>query len=444
MNSWNGTCVDELLRRIVDGSIKAVSPSVLFRPHFRLQNERRVAFGQEIDLEKYREVRCVAIGKAAEAMAYETEKTLGERVSGIIASPVQKHFVTKRFSFFKTGHPFPDDKSVEAGKEISNFVSSSAEDDLLIFLISGGGSASIFVPVDGVTLEEVSVMTNVLLDNGVPIGKINLLRRHLSILAGGRLAALAPDQLKLSLIISDVVGDNPSCIASGPTVHDSTSPNDALRFLEESGLMSKVPQAIPDTLLNLGSNYSPRRLQNNAVKVIASNADALSAAETVGVQHGFNTLVLTRFLELDVEAVADLLISLARSVELEGVPVPEPALILLGGETTVKVRGNGTGGRNQHLVLSALRRLADLARNGVPLKETRVFSFGTDGKDGNSDAAGAFASLDTVEKVGGGCEEIVRYLTDNDSYSFFTKYGGLITTGPTDTNVMDIMGIISE
>lgn len=442
MKSDRKISAGKALLKIVKSSISAVKPSVLFEQQFHLSDENLQIFGSEIDLRQYDAIKCVAIGKSAEAMAYETEKRLGSRVDGIIASPVEKHLNAKRFRFFKTGHPLPDARSVGAGREISSFVSSCGARDLLIFMISGGGSASVFVPVDGVTLKEANQVTKLLLDNGIPINEINLLRRHLSALAGGRLAALAPSQMKLSLIISDVVGDDPSSVASGPTVQDFTNPIDAYLFLKESGLMSKVPQSIPRILSHLGRVSSAARLQNNIIKVIASNAEALSAAEKVGVEDGFNTLVLTRFLDSDAESAADILISIARSVELEGLPVYVPALILLGGETTVRVKGNGAGGRNQHLVLSALCKLVDLARNSVSLNRTTVFSFGTDGKDGNSDAAGAFASLDTAKKVGGGQDEIEKYISESDSHSFFKRYGGLITTRPTDTNVMDILGII--
>ena len=442
MKNQRAVSAERLLQRIVEHSINAVKPSTPFEHKFHLTADKLNAFGYSIDLGNYREVKCVAIGKSAEAMAFEVKKKLDGRVNGIIATPVERHFDIEDFKFFHTGHPFPNEESVKAGKAVRDFVAGSDEKDLLLFLISGGGSASIFLPPEGVSLDDIKQMTKALLDNGVSIWKINLIRRHLSVLGGGKLSALAPKQKKISLIISDVAGDDVVSIASGPTVRDNTTPNDAYRLLEESGLKDKVPKSILPFLEKAGKDFAIPRFENNVVRMIASNADALSAAEKIGIENGFNTLVLTRFFEMDAENAADFLVSIARSIELEGNPIPAPALILLGGETTVRVKGNGKGGRNQHLVLTALRKLAALSRNNSVVTRTSVFSFGTDGKDGNSDDAGAFASFNTFEKVDGGLEEIERHISSNDSNTFFKKYGGLITTGPTGTNVMDILGII--
>ncbi len=263
-------------------------------------------------------------------------------------------------------------------------------------------------------------------------------------LGGGKLAALAGMTMKLSLIISDVVGDHLPSIASGPTVADSTTPADAYRFLSDSGLIDKVPSSIADTLRNLSRHYAAPGLENNVVRVVASNADALNAAERTGIENGFNTLILTRFFESDAEEAGRLLVSVARSVEEGGGPIARPALLLAGGETTVRVKGTGKGGRNQHLVLSALRELLRLREVGATLNKTTVFSFGTDGKDGNSDAAGAFSSLKLPALLEDSRNEVEKSLRECDSNTFFTKHGGLITTGPTDTNVMDISGIIVE
>jgi glycerate-2-kinase len=439
-----GSSAEKLLQRIIEGSIKAVKPSELFESQFLISGNKLIAFGEEFDLSRYANVKCVAIGKSAEAMAYEVEKKLNGKVTGIIATPIEKHFDIKRFRFFKTGHPLPDEESVKAGEEVERFVSSSQENELLMFLISGGGSAAVFVPVDGVSLEEANQMVKILLDNGVPINKINLLRRHLSRLGGGKLAALAPKAEKLSLIISDVVGDDLVSIASGHTVQDTTNPIDAYNFLNESSLMSEVPQSILKTLNKAPQSIVKIELGINHIKVIASNNEALRNIERIGIEHGFETFALTRSLEMDAQTTGEFLVSIAHSVELDGMPVHAPALIILGGETTVKLKGEGMGGRNQHLVLCALRKMVQLKENGVHLERTTVFSFGTDGKDGSSDAAGAFASLRTHRKTENNVKELDGYISINDSNSFFKKYGGLISTDNTDTNVMDIMGIIVE
>lgn len=431
-----------LLQKIVDSSIEAVKPSVLFEQGFQLSGKKLNAFGKEIDLSHHKRIKSVAIGKSAESMAYEIKRRLGDRVTGIIATPVEEHLDVEGFRFFKTGHPLPDEQSVNAAMEIRDLVSSCGREDLLIFLISGGGSAAAFLPAEELNLGDVNEMLKLLFDNGVPIDKVNLVRRHLSLLGGGKLAAMAPESEKVSLIISDVVGDDLVSIASGPTVEDPSTPNDAYNFLAGLGIMDKIPQSIRKVLSRPDDHSSGAKLRSNFATIIASNVEALNAAEKSGNEAGFSTTVLTRCLDLDAENSSDILVSLARSVESDFKETP--ALVLLGGETTVKLAGAGKGGRNQHLVLEALYKLAELSAEGFSLGRTTIFSFGTDGKDGNTDSAGAFASLETLKDVKGELPEIKKYILQNDSNSFFEKYGGLITTGPTDANVMDIMGMIVE
>lgn len=444
MKTGRRTSADGIVRRIVESSVDAVRPSTLFESGFRLSGNYLDAFGTGIDLSRVGGVKCISIGKCAESMAHEVRKKLGKRASGVIATPVDKGLGVEGFDFYKTGHPLPDSESLKAGERIRRLVAESARNDLLLFLISGGGSASIFVPIDGVSPDEANRLMKLLFDNGVPIDKVNLVRRHISLLGGGKLSALAPGRTKLSLIISDVVGDDPHSIASGPTVADETTSADALRFLESSGVMEQVPEAVPKALMEHRVHHPPSITDDGVVRIIASNRDALEAAERVGLEGGFNTLVLTRFWESDVEEAARATLSVARSIELDGEPVSSPALLVAGGETTVRLTGGGKGGRNQQMVLCALRDMARLREAGTKLEGTTIFSFGTDGKDGNSEAAGALASLDTLGKVLRGMKEIEDFILRNDSNAFFARYGGLITTGPTDTNVMDVFGAIIE
>lgn len=444
MKTRSDASAESLVRRIVESSIDAVRPSALFEKSFHLSARGIDAFGTVVDIPQRRGVKCISIGKSAEAMALEVRKKLGERVSGIVATPVERHLGIQGFDFYKTGHPFPDDESVRTGKAVRDLIAASGRNDLLLFLISGGGSASIFLPIEGVTLADANRLMKLLFDSGIPINKVNLVRRHLSMLAGGKLAAMAPKQEKLSLVISDVVGDDLHSIASGPTIVDDTSPADALKFLEGSGLFDRVPESVPSALMEQQVHRSISQGSGGIVKIIASNRDALEAAEKAGTESGFNTIILTRFWESDVEEAARFVAAVARSVELDGTPVSRPALILAGGETTVKLSGAGKGGRNQHMVLCALREMAKLMERGTRLNGTTVFSFGTDGRDGNSEAAGAFASVDTIADVPGGLRDIEDCIARNDSYTFFADHGGLITTGPTDTNVMDIFGAVIE
>ncbi|HQT91721.1 MAG TPA: DUF4147 domain-containing protein, partial [Candidatus Kryptobacter bacterium] len=180
MKGQTGASAELLLRRIVESSINAVKPSTLFDQSFRLSGSTLDAFGISVDLSLHKRVKCIALGKSAEAMAFEVRRILRSRVTGIVATPVAKHLALEGFEFIRTGHPLPDEASVKAGEAVSDLVQGAGEDDLLLFLISGGGSASIFVPVEGVTLDETNQLTKLLFDNGVPIGKINFVRRHLS------------------------------------------------------------------------------------------------------------------------------------------------------------------------------------------------------------------------------------------------------------------------
>jgi glycerate 2-kinase len=436
------TSVGKFLQRIVENAINAVEPRVLFEKGFRVVGDSLTAFGKEMDLSKFKNIKCVAMGKSAEAMSYELDQRLQGKVTGIIATPVEEHLSLERFRFFKTGHPFPDEVSLDAGTEIREFVSSSSGDDLLIFLISGGGSAAACLPVEGVSLAEMNETLKVLFENAIPINKINLVRRHISSLGGGKLAELSAQTEKVSLIISDVVGDDMPSIASGPTVVDVTMPIDAYNFLNESNLRERIPASISEALSRSKRAFAKINTTRNFVKIIGSNADALKAAAKTGTENGFDTLVLTRSLDLNTLIGADLLASVAMSMKLDRRQMP--SLVLLGGETTVKMTGTGIGGRNQQLILETLGKLIHLDAKEKHFDGITFFAFGTDGKDGNSDAAGAFASTQLLKDVPGGTKEIEKNISDNDSNSFFKKYGGLITTGPTDTNVMDIIGIVAE
>ncbi len=442
MKSAKNTPAELIIRGVVESAINAVKPSILFESNFYIVSDTLHAFGTQVALEPGAGVRCVAIGKSAEAMANEVRRKLGKRVSGIIATPFERHMGVDGFECFRTGHPIPDDESVRAGRAVLDFVAAAHAEDLILFLVSGGGSASVFVPVEGIALSDANLLIKLLFDDGVSIDKVNLVRRHLSRLGGGKLSAAAPGKKKLSLVISDVVGDDPASIASGPTVNDESTPADAVRFLEERGLIARVPEAVRAAFLRHQEVEGVPVLAEGTVVVIASNRNALDAAKKTGIGKHLNTLVLTRYWESDVDDTAKAIVSIARSIESESLPVSPPALLLVGGETTVRVAGSGKGGRNQQLVLSALLQLVELERIGTRLGRSTVFSFGTDGKDGTSDAAGALASLGTIEGVTAKKGIIEDCLQRNDSNSFFAQYGGLIETGPTDTNVMDVFGVV--
>lgn len=432
---------DLIINRIVKSAINAVKPYALFENGLTLHGTMLNIFGYSTHLENSRRIRCVSIGKCAEAMAYEVRRKLAEKVSGVIATPVSQRRGVPGFEFYETGHPFPDERSINAGRRIIDFISRGGEKDLYMFLISGGGTSSIFLPVEGISLENVRELNRIMMDEGLPISKINLVRRHLSQLGGGKMAELVYSREKVSLIISDVVGDDLVSIASGPTIPDASSPQDAIQFLAESGIAERISPAIIDALRKRPRSSS--RLLSNYVKIIGSNRDALNAASFAARESGFNSEIFSREIEGDVSAVAEKLIETATLIKTSTGLIRPPAVGLFGGETTVRVKGSGIGGRNQELVLWGLyiikKKNVDEIFDGVS-----IFSFGTDGKDGNSDAAGAWFDAGSSAIKQFTVREIEEYLENNDSNTFFKKHGGLIETGPTDTNVMDIFGVIVE
>lgn len=433
--------VEFIINHIVSSAINAVSPSTLFKNGLTLHGTMLNIFGYSTHLENDRNVRCISIGKCAESMAYEARRKLGSRASGIIATPINQRRDVPDFEFYETGHPLPDKRSEMAGRRIIEFMSEGSERDLYMFFISGGGTASIFLPVEGVSLEDIQELTRTMMAEGLPVSKINLVRRHLSKLAGGKMAELIPSNEKVSLIISDVVGDDLISIASGPTVPDTTSPHEAIQFLLESGISKKISPGIIDALRRTVRINSKPRL--NYIRIIGSNREALDAASLAARDDGFNSKVYSREVEGFVTEVAEKLIRTAVSIKTSDKLIKPPAVALFGGETTVQLKGDGTGGRNQELVLQALYLIKKKEMERT-LNSVSIFSFGTDGKDGNSNAAGAWFNLSMPDIRRVSIEEIEAHLAINDSNTFFKKYGRLIETGPTDTNVMDIFGVVVE
>jgi glycerate-2-kinase len=317
------------------------------------------------------------------------------------------------------------------------------EDDLVICLISGGGSSLMPLPRGKISIADKREITNALLKCGATINEINTVRKHISDFKGGWLAKKAYPATILNLILSDVVGDPLDFIASGPTVPDSTTFIDAVKVLEKYGLWSKAPASIRKVLSDGKKGLMPEtpKADDEAFKrvfnvVVGNNRLASLTAQEFLKSEGLNTLLLTATLEGEARHVGVMLASIAREVSLSGNPVPKPAGIIAGGETTVIVTGKGLGGRNQEIALAAARNLKDM--NGAV-----VASLSTDGVDGPTDAAGAIVDGKTLERSAKNGLTPEEYLARNDSYHFFSKLGDLIVTGPTGTNVNDISVIIA-
>jgi glycerate 2-kinase len=384
------------------------------------------------DLDRYERIFVVGAGKAGGTMARAAEKVLGKRIfAGCVNVKDGDTAETKRIELLHGGHPVPDARGVENTKRIVGLCEQAGARDLVICLLSGGASALTPYPRPPITLAEKQETTKLMLACGANIHELNTLRKHISLFKGGQLAQVAAPAHVLSLILSDVVGDNLDVIGSGPTAPDSSTFANALAVLDKYGLLGRVPVSVRAVLEN-SQNETPkpgdalfRHVEN---VIVGSNQTSLEAAMVAAKGLGYRTLILASTIEGETRDVGRMHAAIARQIVLWGQPVRRPACIISGGETTVTIRGEGKGGRNQEFVLSAAIDIAGL-------EETVILSAGTDGTDGPTDAAGAIADGATVGRSG---RDAARGLAGNDSYPFFAELGDLIITGSTGTNVMDL------
>lgn len=424
---------------IFQAGLQAANPVEAVQRHLQRDGDTLSVNGVPYPLGAVRQVRVVGMGKASAVMAKPLHDLLGDRISGGIINVKYGHrFPLSGIQVVEAGHPVPDEAGLRGTKEMLRFLADTEAEDLVFCLISGGGSALSPAPADGVSLGDKQGVTSRLLDCGATIHEINSVRKHLSRIKGGRLAQLAQPSTLISLILSDVVGDDLDTIASGPTVPDPSTYYDCLRILTRYNLGEVIPQPalrrleagargeIPDT----PKAHDPafRKTQN---VVVGSNRLAVKAAQEKAAALGYNPLVLSSFVEGETREVARVHAAIAKEVLRTGNPAPAPACIISGGETTVTIQGGGKGGRNQEFALAAALEIENLDR-------VLILSGGTDGTDGPTDAAGAIADGDTVERGRSRGLDAEAYLANNDSYNFFRPLEDLLMTGPTLTNVMDL------
>ncbi|MHB9302657.1 glycerate kinase type-2 family protein [Thermofilum pendens] len=391
----------------------------------------------------------VGAGKATGGMAVGIEKVLGDRISGGVISVPEDlvESVSKQLSRIQVvgaTHPRASRKSVEAGERIVSTVRGLREEDTVIALFSGGGSALAELPAEGVDIEELGELSVKLMKAGADIVELNTVRKHLSRFKGGWLAKHAYPAAVVALLISDVVGDRMDTIASGPTVPDPTTYQDAVAVIRKYRLEDSLPQSIRRILEDGLKGLAPEtpkpgdpafsRVHN---RIIASNTLSLNAMAEKAKAMGYNTVILTSLLEGEAREVAKVLAAIAKEVLKTGNPVSPPAVILAGGETTVTVKGKGLGGRNQELALSAA-----IALKGVD--RVALVSIGSDGRDGPTDVAGAVVDGYTYQRALAKGVRPEEYLENNDSYNFFRVVGGHVKTGYTGTNVNDFVVIVVE
>ncbi len=399
---------------IFQAGLEAVDPVNAVKLHLKRTDNRLFLQGREYDLTEFKHLYVIGMGKAAASMAKAVEDILGDRIAGGIVNVKYGHTVPlKKIRINEAGHPVPDESGMEGTQEIIELLSKTSEEDLIICLISGGGSALLPLPAEGLSLEDKQSLTKSLLECGATIHEINALRKQLSRVKGGRLAKLAHPSTLISLILSDVIGDNLDVIASGPTVPDTHRFADCMQILEKHGLKSKLPQRVVEYIERgcrgeIEETPKPsdpifRRTQN---AIVGSNILAVQAAKEKAVQLGYNSLVLSTYIHGETEEVAKVHTAIAKEILTSGNPVPTPACIISGGETTVTIHGKGKGGRNQEFVLAA-------AIDIEGLENVVILSGGTDGNDGPTDAAGAIADGNTIRRAGDnevsqGLEKVVR------------------------------------
>jgi glycerate 2-kinase len=431
-------------RQIFEAAVRAVDPGEAIRRHLTREGARLRVGEDTLDLDEVRQIVVVGCGKAAAPMAAAVEELLGDRISrGVVVTKYGHVQPTRMIRIQEAGHPVPDDAGRLGAQAILDHVRGLGGRDMVLVLISGGGSALTPAPVEGITLQEKQALTKLLLACGADIREINTLRKHVSRFKGGQLARAAQPARVVTLILSDIVGDPLDAIASGPTVPDPTTYADSLGILDKYHIRGESPEAVRAHLECGARGQMPEtpkpgepRFARVRNLIVGSNLQALEAAKEEARALGLTPMILSSSIEGETREIARMHAALAREVRGSGNPVPPPACLISGGETTVTLRGSGKGGRNQEFVLAAALDIA-----GLP--QTMILSAGTDGTDGPTDAAGAIADGETYARaLSMGLNPRVA-LETNDAYPFFEKLGDLVITGPTNTNVMDVRLVLA-
>ena len=421
------TSAQALLRRMFDAAVASAQPAHCVPPH--LPTPQSLGTGRLI---------VIGAGKASAAMARAVEDAWQGPLSGLVVTRYGYGVPCERIEIVEAAHPVPDAAGEKAAQRLLDLVATVREDDLVLCLISGGGSSLLPLAAPGLTLEDKQNLSRALLKSGATISEMNCVRRHLSAIKGGRLAAACHPARVLTLLISDVPGDNPMDIASGPTVPDPTTCEDALAIVRRYGI--DVPPAVLH-LLESGEGESVKpgdpRLARAETRIVAAPQQALEAAAQVAREAGYPAFILGDALEGEASDVGSVHAGIARQVAERGQPVPAPCVLLSGGETTVTVRGEGRGGRNVEFLLAL-----GVALNGHP--GIHALAADTDGVDGQEEIAGAYLAPDTLERAWALGIKPRDALANNDGHGFFEALGDSVITGPTLTNVNDFRAILID
>ncbi len=411
-----------ILRRLFDAAIAAADPARCVPPHLPPDDGGHLIV--------------IGAGKASAAMARAVEEHWSGSLDGLVVTRYGHGVPCERIEIVEAAHPVPDAAGEAAAARILGKISGLTAIDRVLALISGGGSALLAAPAEGVTLAEKRALTSALLKSGAGIGEINCVRKHLSAIKGGRLAAAAWPASVLTLAISDVPGDDPAVIASGPTVADPTTAVDALKVLDFHGI--DIPEALRARLAS-GELETPKpgdpRLAQSEFRLVASPRQMLEAAAAEARRLGITPLILGDAIEGEAREVGKALAGMAVSCGRHGFPAEKPCVLLSGGETTVTLKGEGRGGRNTEFLLGLA-----LALDGA--RGIHALAADTDGIDGSEDNAGAFVAPDTLRRARASGLDIRQALAANDAWGYFSALGDLLVTGPTRTNVNDFRAIL--
>lgn len=411
-----------LLTSIFNAAVAAADPELTIRNHLPSRPKGRTII--------------IGAGKGSAQMARALEKAWDGPLEGVVVTRYGYGAECERIEVIEAAHPVPDEAGLQASKWLLQMISGLTADDLVIALVSGGGSALLPSPPGGLALADEIAVNEALLASGAPIAAMNAVRKHVSAIKGGRLAAAAYPARVVSLVVSDIPGDNPALVASGPTVPDDSTREDALRIVATYGM--KLPEAVM-AHLNSPTADAPRpddpRFAKNEVHVIASAAVSLEAAAAEARKHGIETVILSDSIEGEAREVGGVHAAIAREVAIRNRPFRKPVLILSGGETTVTLRAKGKGGRNSEFLLAFAVGIDGLA--GI-----HALAADTDGIDGSEDNAGAFADGTSVGRMRVAGVDAKAMLAGNNAWTAFNAVGELFVPGPTGTNVNDLRAIL--
>jgi hydroxypyruvate reductase len=420
------------VRRILAAAIQSVEPGNAVGKFLKREGNQLIIDGKNYALEEVRRIHILSLGKASHAMASALSGPLtGLPFNGLI---IAKHITAAAppgFDQILGGHPVPNEDSQAAGHKVLTLLDAVEKDDLLLCLISGGGSALMTAPLPGITLDDMGSLTTALLRSGARVDEINTLRRHLDRLKGGRIAQKVYPARVASLILSDVVGNPLEAIASGPTAPDPSSRDEALNVIRNYGLENQIPRSILDVLRVSYEIPKPgdeifNRVQN---VLVGSNAQAAQAALEAAQAEGFHAQILQTDLQGEARQVAKVICNQLKDAIKT---IPPPICLIAGGETTVTVRGSGLGGRNQELALASVIELADI-------ENVMLIALATDGEDGPTDAAGAVITGETYNQGAALGLSPQQFLQENNAYHYFEAIDDLLVPGPTGTNVNDLI-----